>query len=135
MTIRHIQPPELFDSTRFGFTQVVTARAATSVHISGQTALGKDGKIVGGDDLTAQAVQALANLGHALRAAGATPAATTSLRIYIADYRPECAAALAKPLRDFFGDGPPSAQTLIGVQSLAMPGLRIEIEATAAVDE
>lgn len=133
MPVQHIQPPELFDSSRFGFTQVVTTDAATTVYVSGQTAMGRDAQIVGGEDLAAQTRQALANLGHALRASGAAAADVTSLRIYVVDYRPESAAILAPPLREFFGGGPPSAQTLIGVQSLALPGLRIEIEATAAV--
>jgi len=133
MPTKHIQPPELFDSARFGYTQVVTATAPTTVHVSGQTALNRDFQIVGEGDLAAQASQALANLGHALSACGATASDVTSLRIYVVDYRPESGAALAQPLRKFFGSAPPAAQTLLGIQTLAMPGLLIEIEATAAV--
>ena len=121
MAKQHLQPAELFPSQRFGFTQVVTSPPGTLVFVSGQGAFDVDFKLVGGDDLTAQADQALANLGHALRAAGATPADVTSLRIYVVDYRPEQAMALGAPLQRFFGDAPPPAQTLIGVQALACP--------------
>ena len=72
-------------------------------------------------------------LGHALRAAWATPADVTSLRIYVVDYQPEFASVVGPPLLDFFGDAPPSAQSLIGVRALGLLGLRIEIEATAAI--
>lgn len=135
MPKQHIQPEELFDSQRFGFTQVVTSPPGTLVFLSGQTAMGRDFKIVGGSDLGEQARQALSNLGHALRAAGATPNDVTSLRIYVVDYQPEHASVVGPPLLDFFGDAAPSAQTLIGVQALGLPGLRIEIEATAVVDD
>jgi len=133
MSKRHIQPAELFESQRFGYTQVVTSPPGTQLFVAGQTAIGKDFQVEGGDDLGEQARHALANLGHALRAGGATPADVTSLRIYVLDYQPEFASVVGPPLLDFFGDAPPSAQTLIGVQALALPGLRIEIEATAVI--
>jgi len=134
MTKQYIQPPELFESTRFGYTQVVTSPPGTMLFIAGQGAFDSDFKLVGGSDLAMQATQALENLGHALRAAGATVSDVTSLRIYVVDYTPECAMAIGGALRGFFGDLPPPAQTLIGVQALGIPDMLIEIEATAVVD-
>ena len=128
-----IQPPELFASEKLGFTQVVTATPGKLVFVSGQTALDADLQVVGGDDLRAQTEQALRNLGHALRAAGAQPSDLTSLRIYVAGYGSESMRAIGRPLARFFDGAPPCAQTLLGVQALAMPGLMIEIEATAVV--
>ena len=154
---KHIQPPELFESRRFGFTQVVESPPGRLLFVSGQGAFDAEFNLVGGSDLTAQAEQSLENLGHALRAAGATPSDVTSLRIYVVDYAPEYAAligptllaffkgappsaqtligvqalAIGTPLRNFFGDAAPPAQTLIGVQALGLPGMLIEIEATA----
>jgi enamine deaminase RidA (YjgF/YER057c/UK114 family) len=133
MSKNHIQPAELLGSERFGYTQVVTSPPGTLVFVSGQTALDRELQLVGGSDLKAQAEQALTNLGHALQAAGATPSDVTSLRIYVVDYRPEQAMALGGPLRSFFDGAPPPAQTLLGVKSLAMPGILVEIEATAVV--
>ena len=91
-----------------------------------------DLKLVGEGDVAAQASQALDNLGHSLRAAGATPADVTMLRTYIVEYDPKYAAALA-PLFERFFEGRPPASTRVGVQALAAPGLLIEIEAIAVV--
>lgn len=133
MPKEHLQPSELFASQPLGFTQVVTSPPGKLVFCSGQVAWDKDLKLVGGDDLAAQGAKAVENLGHALAAAGATPADLTSLRIYIANYEPEDIAVLGPVLGPFLKGAPAPAQTLIGVQSLAVPGLRIEIEATAVV--
>ncbi len=129
----HIQPPGLFASERFGFTQVVTSPPGRLIFVSGQVAWDENLQLVGGTDLAAQAEQALANLGAALRAADATPADLTSLRVYVVDYEPRHAGVLGPVLAKFLGDAPPPAQTLLGIQALAAPGLLIEIEAMAVV--
>jgi enamine deaminase RidA (YjgF/YER057c/UK114 family) len=133
MAKEHIQPPEIFDSEAFGYTQVVTATNEKLVFVSGQTGLDRKFQLVGPGDLAAQAEQALENLRSALTACGGVPGDVTSLRIYVVDYRPECASELAGPLKRFFAGAKPSAQTLIGVQALGMPDLRVEIEATATI--
>jgi enamine deaminase RidA (YjgF/YER057c/UK114 family) len=127
-----IQPSDTFDSKRFGFTQVVTSPPGKLVFVSGQVALDRDLKLVGGGDVAAQAEQALRNLGSSLRAAGASPSDITMLRAYIVDYRPEFGAQLAPHFERFF-EGRPPASTQIGVQALAAPGLLIEIEAIAVI--
>lgn len=133
MPHEHIQPPEIFDAAPLGFTQVVKAQPGEQLFISGQAAFDAKFKLVGEGNLVAQAEQALDNLGHALRAGGATPADLTSLRIYIVDYQPQHAMELGNSLVEFLGDAPPPAQTLLGVQALGMPGMLIEIEATAVL--
>jgi enamine deaminase RidA (YjgF/YER057c/UK114 family) len=127
-----IQPDDTFESKRFGFTQVVTSMPGKTVFVSGQVALDRNLKLVGEGDLAAQARQALANLGHSLRAAGASVADITMLRTYIVDYKAEYAPELAAPFDEFF-QGRPPASTRVGVQALAAPGLMIEIEAVAVV--
>jgi enamine deaminase RidA (YjgF/YER057c/UK114 family) len=57
----------------------------------------------------------------------------TALRVYIVNYQAEDAAKLGAPFARFFDGLEPPASTWIGVQSLAAPGLRIEIEASAVV--
>ena len=94
--------------------------------------LDRELKLVGEGDVAAQAEQALANLGHSLAAASATPADVTMLRTYIVDYRVEQAAKLAPHFERFF-QGRPPATTRVGVQALAAPGLLIEIEAVAVI--
>jgi enamine deaminase RidA (YjgF/YER057c/UK114 family) len=130
---QHLAPPELFPSERFGFTQVVTSPPGKLVFVSGQVAWDAELKLVGGADLAEQAGQALANLGVALTAAGASPADVTMLRTYIVDYKPEYAAMLAPHFERFLAGARPPASTWVGVQALAAPGLLIEIEAVAVV--
>ena len=135
MPKEHLEPADLFASQKFGYTQVVTSPPGKLIFVSGQTAWNRDFELVGGDDLRGQAEQALANLGAALRAAGAAPADVTSLRIYIVDYSQDKMGAIGRPLQAFFDGVPPPAQTLIGVQALGLPGMQIEIEATAVVGD
>jgi hypothetical protein len=88
---------------------------------------------VGGADLRLQAEQAFRNLRTALEAAGASPADVVFVRLYGVDYRPECAAVLGPMLEGFFPADQLPASTWVGVQSLAVPGFLVEIEATAVV--
>ncbi|MFI5317782.1 MAG: RidA family protein, partial [Myxococcota bacterium] len=90
-------------------------------------------KLVGGSDLRLQAEAALGNLRTALAAAGATPADVVSTRVYVVNYKPEYAAILSPAFEAFYAGGPPPASTWLGVTALAVPGLLIEIEATAVV--
>jgi len=133
MPKQHIQPSQLFPSNRFGFTQVVTSPPGKLVFVAGQVAFDPELKLVGGSDLGAQAQQALANLTVALEAAGASPSDVTMLRTFIVDYKPEYAGLIAPHMKAFLGGAPPPASTLLGVQSLAAPGLLIEIDAVAVV--
>jgi enamine deaminase RidA (YjgF/YER057c/UK114 family) len=133
MAKQYIQPPELFDSLRMGFTQVVKSPPGTQIFISGQVGFDQSFKVVGEGDLASQTEQALQNLGHALAAAGATPADVTMLRIYVANYDASQAAKIFPAIGTFFGENPP-AQTLLGVQSLATAEILIELEALAVID-
>ena len=135
MPKEHIQPGELFSSQNLGFTQVVKSTPGTQVFIAGQVGYDKSFKIVGPGDLAAQTEKALSNLGHALSAAGATPADVTMLRVYIANYDPSLFAKIHPLIGAFFGDSPPPAQTVLGVQALAGPDILIELEAVAVIDD
>jgi enamine deaminase RidA (YjgF/YER057c/UK114 family) len=134
MKIQHLTPDTLFDSRPFGFTQAVVSESRKIVHCAGQTAWTKDMEFVGVGDLAAQADCAFENVRLALAAAGAEPQHVVRLNIYVVNYSPACLEPLTKAIGKFFGPHPPSANTLLGVQSLALPEFLIEIEATAAVD-
>lgn len=100
------------------------------VFISGCPATDENGNLVGGDDTVAQCVQVLKNLGAILSAAGCTPRDVVKVNIYLTnvDDRP-----LINPLRQaFFGDARP-ASTLVGVNELPVPGMKVEIEAVAVL--
>jgi enamine deaminase RidA (YjgF/YER057c/UK114 family) len=89
-----------------------------------------DGRLVGGDDVVAQARQVLANLGAVLAAAGATFADVVKVTVYLTDIADR---ARINPVRqEVFGEARP-ASTLVEVSALAVSGAKLEIEAVALV--
>ena len=66
-------------------------------------------------------------------AAGATQTNVVRLHTYIVDHDQQKLEALGPVMADCYGDVTPAANTLIGVQALALPGFLIEVEATAVV--
>jgi enamine deaminase RidA (YjgF/YER057c/UK114 family) len=117
-----------------GYTHVVTISGpAKMIFISGQVAIDKEGKLVGPGDLKTQIRQASANLKAALEAAGATPADIVKTNTYIVNYKQSDYSAMREARGELFPDGEPPASTLVGVTSLAVDGLMVEMEAVAAV--
>lgn len=133
-TKEYLQPNTMFDGSPLGFTQVVTSPPGKLVFISGQVPWDINRELVGGSDLAGQAQQVLKNVGNALVAAGAKPSDVTLLRVFFVDYQPEYAGIVLPLIAQFFQGGPPPASTWIGVQSLANPLLRIEMEAIAVIE-
>ena len=117
-----------------GYTHIVTITGpAKMIFISGQVAIDKEGKLVGLGDLKTQIRQASANLKAALEAAGATPADIVKTNTYIVNYKQSDYSAMREARGELFPDGEPPASTLVGVTSLAVDGLLVEMEAIAAV--
>ncbi|HJT07308.1 MAG TPA: RidA family protein [Stellaceae bacterium] len=86
--------------------------------------------LVGGDDVVAQARQVFVNMARILKAAGAGFADVLKVTVYLTDVNDR---ARINPVREeFFGTTRP-ASTLIGVAALALPGMKIEIEAVAGL--
>jgi len=132
MTKEHLNPSGLPNWSE-SFSQVVVVRtgATRTIYVSGQVSVDAENNVVGPGDLSRQAQKALENLSQALGAAGATPADVVRLGIYVKDYKREQAAIISTVLRNTFVAGQMPASTWLGVSSLAIDELLIEIEATA----
>jgi enamine deaminase RidA (YjgF/YER057c/UK114 family) len=89
-----------------------------------------------GDDLAAQAAQALANVLAVLRAAGGEPRHLARLTWYVADRAEYLAArpAIGKAYRALMGRHYP-AMSLLVVHSLLEERAKVEIEATALIPD
>jgi enamine deaminase RidA (YjgF/YER057c/UK114 family) len=123
-------PPELHPAP--GFSHVTEARGGRLVYFAGQVALDKEFGIVGGDDLFEQTKAAMRNLEVALRATGAGWNDIVRRTIYTT--QPTEYEAITRAIEEVQGSNDHPAQTIVGVTGLAVPGLLIEIECTAAVD-
>lgn len=128
-----LNPDTLYPSVQFGFSHATLSSDSQLIHCAGQVAWDGEGQLVGEGDIAAQTRQALANLKQVLAAAGATPADVVRLRTYVVDHKPEYLEPVCAAISEFYAGGLPAANTLVGVQSLALPGLLVEIEATAQI--
>jgi enamine deaminase RidA (YjgF/YER057c/UK114 family) len=82
-SIVRINPPEL--DTPPGYSQVIDVSAGRIVFIAGQTALDRDGNVVGRNDFATQTTQVFNNLAVALQAAGCTAANLVKLTVFLTD--------------------------------------------------
>ena len=97
--------------------------------VSGVAPVDAKGKVVGGD-AAAQTRQVFLNLKAVLEAAGAGFGDVLKVTVYLTDVEDR---KKINPVRqEFFGDARP-ASTLIGVQALAIPGMKVEIEAVVGL--
>jgi enamine deaminase RidA (YjgF/YER057c/UK114 family) len=116
--------------------EIVNVSIATGtriIHISGQTAVDADGKVVGATHLE-QSRLAFRNVRTALESAGATLADVAKFNIYMVDYSWDALEALLAAAKEVFGDPYPlTANTLVGVASLWLPDLLVEVDAVAIV--
>jgi 2-iminobutanoate/2-iminopropanoate deaminase len=103
----------------------------TILQVSGQVAIDGDGKIVGGNDMAAQAEYIMDNITAILAAQGATLADVVNIRTYVTDMDqlPEYGKVRAARFT-----GTPPTVTTVEVSRLFVPGALLEVEVLALTD-
>ncbi len=122
LSVPGLSPPisHYTDAVRFG----------DLLFVSGLTAHDENGALVGAEDAAAQTRQIFANLARVLAAADAAPADILKVTVFLTDI---CDRQAINPERQaFFGAAKP-ASTLVEVSALALPGMKVEIEAVVGL--
>lgn len=106
-------------------------RWGDTLYISGVPPTDASGKVVS-DDVAEQARQVFRNMKIVLDAAGATFADILKVTVYLTDVNDR---KKINPVRqEVFGEARP-ASTLIGINELAIPGMKVEIEAVVGLPD
>lgn len=111
------------------YTDAVRAEGPL-LFVSGVVPVDGAGRLVGADDVVAQARQVFSNLGAVLAAGGATFADVVKVTVFLTDVDDRARINVVR--QEAFGEARP-ASTLVEIAGLTIPGARIEVDAVAVV--
>lgn len=128
-----INPPSVFNTLQYGFSQAVEVRGGRRLMLSGQVGVDASERTVG-PGLLEQTSAAVDNIETLLAEVGGDLGHVVMLRIYIAESARNEQDAIVTVLRERFPIDPPPSSWII-VSGLSLPEWLIEIEAEAQLPD
>ncbi len=117
-----------------GYSQVVTVKGSgKTIYLGGKAGIYEDESFP--ESLDEQSELTFENIRMALEAAGAAPEDVVEIEVFIVDLANVDPTPVYEDIRSFFPAGHKPASMVIGVSALAFPGLAVEINVTAVVDD
>jgi len=108
-------------------------RAGNLLFLSGCSAIDREGNLVGPGDIAAQTRQAMENMRAALEAAGASFKNVVHMDTFYAD--PRLSQQMIEVRSSYFGPDNPYTTTGVQVAGFGRPGLLVEMDAIAVLDD
>lgn len=131
MALERINPEALFDTQKIGpFSAGVVTQPGRLLFVSGMAAVDRDMKVVGEGDIKVQTRKTLENVQATVEAAGGSVEDIVSVTVFLTDM--STYGAMNEVRKEFFGDALP-ASTTVGIDTLVIPELLVEINAIAVV--
>ena len=132
MKRQFINPEGLFKTN--AYTQIVTTGGGKTIYISGQIPFNKKGELVGKDSLNVQINQVFKNINTALTSVNATFNDVIKVTYYIKNYNPQYLPLIREMRSKYFNKENPPSASLVGVQSLFLEDVLIEVEVVAHIN-